>query len=181
MPSVGKRVISPPIKHVISYSSEGLRGTSSTSVVTVSDEPVNSLMRILFQTFMNSLKPRQLKGNLVGEDYFGNKVLRNPGKLGAWADAQPALVRTLREKEAYNQEVTAEWEAWLRGRRKEPPTEQELLRNLAIMKLKEKNAAELEAKHAKPKDLTELEKEPDRDGFVPQLRGLRGDAGQGKA
>lgn len=46
MPSVGKRVISPPIKHVISYSSEGLRGTSSTSVVTVSDEPVNRLVKI---------------------------------------------------------------------------------------------------------------------------------------
>ncbi|XP_001864709.2 NADH dehydrogenase [ubiquinone] 1 alpha subcomplex assembly factor 2 [Culex quinquefasciatus] len=141
--------------------------------------PTRSLMRILFQTFMNSLKPRQLKGNLVGEDYFGNKYYE--------IQANSALGQTRNqrwfeptEKEAYNQEVTAEWEAWLRGRRKEPPTEQELLRNLAIMKLKEKNAAELEAKHAKPKDLTELEKNPTGMGSFPQYEDYEVMPGKGK-
>uniref|UniRef100_A0A182JFI2 Uncharacterized protein n=1 Tax=Anopheles atroparvus TaxID=41427 RepID=A0A182JFI2_ANOAO len=41
IPSVGRRGISSPIRHVISYSSEGLRGTSSTSAVTGSAEPVS--------------------------------------------------------------------------------------------------------------------------------------------
>uniref|UniRef100_A0A1Q3FLC0 Putative mimitin mitochondrial n=2 Tax=Culex tarsalis TaxID=7177 RepID=A0A1Q3FLC0_CULTA len=141
--------------------------------------PTRSLMKILFQTFMNSLKPRQLKGNLVGEDYFGNKYFEIP--------ANPSLGQTRNqrwfeptEKEAYNQEVTAEWEAWLRGRRKEPPTEEELLRNLAIMRMKEKNAAELEAKHAKPKDLTELEKNTTGMGSFPQYDDYEVMPGKGK-
>uniref|UniRef100_A0A182T113 Uncharacterized protein n=1 Tax=Anopheles maculatus TaxID=74869 RepID=A0A182T113_9DIPT len=41
IPSVGKRGISSPIRQVISYSSDGLRGTSSTSAVTESADPVN--------------------------------------------------------------------------------------------------------------------------------------------
>lgn len=141
--------------------------------------PTRSLMKILFQTFRNSLKPRQLKGNLVGEDYFGNKYYEIP--------ANPSLGQTRNqrwfeptEKEAYNQEVTAEWEAWLRGRRKEPPTEQELLRNLAIMKMKEKNAAELEAKYAKPKDQTELEKNTTGMGSFPQYEEYEVMPGKGK-
>lgn len=160
--------------------------------------PTRSLMKILFQTFMNSLKPRQLKGNLVGQDYFGNKYYEIP--------ANPSLGQTRNqrwfeptEKEAYNQEVTAEWEAWLRGRRwvgigycwtnwtnlecrrrKEPPTEEELLRNLAIMRMKEKNAAELEAKYAKPKDLTELEKNTTGMGSFPQYEEYEVMPGKGK-
>lgn len=42
------------------------------------------------------------------------------------------------------------------------------MRNLAIMKMKEKNAAELEAKYSKPKDLAELPKNPTGMGSFPQ-------------
>ncbi|KAI5706380.1 hypothetical protein M8J75_007584 [Diaphorina citri] len=46
----------------------------------------------------------------------------------------------------FDQNLPAEWEAWLRGRRKDPPTEEEINKNLGIIKLKEKNAAELKLK-----------------------------------
>jgi len=49
-------------------------------------------------------------------------------------------------KEDFQQEVPAEWEAWLRHRRNEPPTEDEIKASYALMLLKKKNAAALEAK-----------------------------------
>lgn len=129
--------------------------------------PTRSLMKILFKTFIASFRPRQLKGNFMGEDYLGNKFYEIPanpslGQRRSQRWFEPA------EKEAYNQEVTAEWEAWLRGRRKEPPTAEELMRNLAIMKMKERNAAELEAKYSKAADSAELQKTPTGMGSFPQ-------------
>ncbi|XP_046428844.1 uncharacterized protein LOC124183826 isoform X2 [Neodiprion fabricii] len=49
------------------------------------------------------------------------------------------------EELRWQQEVPAEWEAWLRYRRKEPPSDAEVLQSLALMKTKKKNAAELES------------------------------------
>lgn len=52
----------------------------------------------------------------MGEDYFGNKYYEIPanpsiGKRKASRWFEPA------DKEAFDQERTAEWDAWLRGRR----------------------------------------------------------------
>ncbi|XP_055597457.1 NADH dehydrogenase [ubiquinone] 1 alpha subcomplex assembly factor 2 [Uranotaenia lowii] len=145
----------------------------------MSNPPSRSLMKILFSNFLNSLKPRQMKGNFVGEDYFGNKYYEIPANpsLGQRRD-QRWFEPT--EKEAYNQEVTAEWEAWLRGRRKTPPTKEELMRNLAIMKMKAQNAAALEAKFAKPKDAAELPKNPTGMGSFPQYDEYEMMPGKGK-
>lgn len=78
--------------------------------------PTRGLMKILFQTFIKSFKPRQLNGTLMGEDYHGNKYYEIP------ADASKNKSKTSRwfeppEKENHEQELTAEWESWLRGRR----------------------------------------------------------------
>jgi hypothetical protein len=43
--------------------------------------------------------------------------------------------------------------------RKEPPTNEEVMKNYAIMQLKKKNAAELDEKYGKPVDQTMLPKE----------------------
>lgn len=53
-------------------------------------------------------------------------------------------------KEDFAQEMPAEWEAWLRGRRDGPPSEEEVMRNLAIMDMKKQNAIEVEKKAGKP-------------------------------
>lgn len=78
--------------------------------------PTRGLMKILFQTFINSFRPRQIKGNLKGEDYFGNKFFEIPAdpsggrrKRARWFEPP--------EKENHEQEMAAEWESWLRGRR----------------------------------------------------------------
>lgn len=73
-------------------------------------------MRILFQTFIKSFTPRQINGKLMGEDYHGNKYYeipadetKNKRKTSRWFEPP--------EKENHEQELTAEWESWLRGRR----------------------------------------------------------------
>ncbi|XP_055630123.1 NADH dehydrogenase [ubiquinone] 1 alpha subcomplex assembly factor 2 [Toxorhynchites rutilus septentrionalis] len=141
--------------------------------------PTRNLIKNIFKHFINSFKPRQLKGNYMGEDYFGNKYYEIP--------ANPAIGQRRNqrwfeptEKEAYGQEVTAEWEAWLRGRRKEPPTREELMRNLAIMKMKERNYAALESKNVKAKDAAELEKKTTGMGSFPQYEEYEVMPGKGK-
>lgn len=57
--------------------------------------------------------------------------------LARWFD--PAV------KDDFQQEIPAEWEAWLRYRRAQPPTEDEIKSSYALMMLKKKNAQALEA------------------------------------
>lgn len=73
------------------------------------------LIKIIFQNFINSFKPRKWRGTLVGEDYYGNKFYEikpdegNTQRQQRWFEPP--------EKENHEQEMAAEWEAWLRGRR----------------------------------------------------------------
>lgn len=76
------------------------------------------IIRILIQNFFNSFRPRQIKGDLKGEDYFGNKfyeIKADPSKgkrkTSRWFEppGKPEL--------DHGHEITAEWESWLRGRR----------------------------------------------------------------
>ncbi|KAG8237065.1 hypothetical protein J437_LFUL005172 [Ladona fulva] len=98
-----------------------------------------SIIGMIFKNFIQSFKPRQTKGNYTGTDYFGNKYYEIPAdpsvgkrKSSRWFEPK--------ETDAFDQEIPAEWEAWLRGRRKDPPSEEELLKNLAVMEMKKKNA-----------------------------------------
>ena len=114
----------------------------------MSQQPTRSILKTLFKNFINSFKPRQIWGNFKGSDYYGNKYYEIPAnpsegkrKSSRW------FVPT--NKEDFDQEMPAEWESWLRFRRNEPPTEEELLRNLSIMETKKKNAIEVEKKAGK--------------------------------
>ncbi|XP_045491465.1 NADH dehydrogenase [ubiquinone] 1 alpha subcomplex assembly factor 2 [Colias croceus] len=99
--------------------------------------------RIVFRNFINSFKPRQVRGNKIGKDYIGNEYFeipadpsrgkRNPAR---WYDPPKGL--------DFQDPIPAEWEAWLRMRRKEPPTEEEIARNVAIAQMKKVNAAKIE-------------------------------------
>lgn len=80
-------------------------------------KPPRSILKGIFTNFLNSLRPRQIRGNLMGEDYHGNKyfeIAANPsiGKRKAERWFEPSG-----DKDAFDREITAEWEAWLRGRR----------------------------------------------------------------
>ncbi|XP_073822334.1 NADH dehydrogenase [ubiquinone] 1 alpha subcomplex assembly factor 2 [Musca autumnalis] len=108
--------------------------------------PTRDIIKIIFQNFFKSFRPRQIRGNYVGEDYFGNKYYEIPADPSV-GKRKPSRWFEPVDKEAFDNELTAEWEAWLRGRREEPPTREELVRNLQIMDMKKKNAAELDEKY----------------------------------
>lgn len=110
--------------------------------------PTRSIWGAVLRNFINSLKPRRFSGDLKGTDYFGNKYYEIPpnpsiGKRRASRWFVPP------EKENFQQERPAEWDSWLRGRRAEPPSEEEVMRNLAIMQMTKKNAIAVEAKAGK--------------------------------
>lgn len=114
----------------------------------MANEGGRRLILEIFKNIWESLKPRQIFGNTIGKDYFGNTYYEIP--------ADPRRGKRLptrwfepETKDAFDQEMPAEWEAWLRNRRKVPPTDEEVMKNYAIIQMKRKNAAELEVKYAK--------------------------------
>lgn len=78
-----------------------------------------NVVGMIWKNFVKSLKPRQRTGNLMGEDYFGNKYFEIP--------AQPQIGKRKPERwyeppghnmdANFDRELTAEWESWLRHRR----------------------------------------------------------------
>ncbi|XP_044259578.1 NADH dehydrogenase [ubiquinone] 1 alpha subcomplex assembly factor 2 [Tribolium madens] len=114
----------------------------------MSQPPARSIWKAVLTNFINSLRPRQIRGNLVGSDYFGNKYYEIPAdpsigkrKASRWFEPQ--------KKDDFQQEMPAEWESWLRGRRKEPPSDDEVMRNYALMQTKKQNAIAVDAKGGK--------------------------------
>lgn len=110
--------------------------------------PPRSIIAMIFRNFINSFKPRQIYGNLKGADYFGNKYYEIPADP-ARGKRRPSRWFVPPTKDDFEQEMPAEWEAWLRGRRTEPPAEEEVAKNLAIMQMKKQNAVEVEKKAGK--------------------------------
>ncbi|KAL0850923.1 hypothetical protein ABMA28_006831 [Loxostege sticticalis] len=101
--------------------------------------------RIVVRNFINSFRPRQISGNNMGKDYLGNVYFEIP------ADPQRGKRKPTRwydppKGQDFQDPIPAEWESWLRQRRTEPPTEEEIAKNVAIADLKKINAAKIEEK-----------------------------------
>ncbi|XP_055381801.1 NADH dehydrogenase [ubiquinone] 1 alpha subcomplex assembly factor 2 [Condylostylus longicornis] len=124
----------------------------------MSKPPSRDLIKIVLTNFLKSFRPRQIRGNLIGEDYFGNKYYEIPANP-AIGKRKPSRWFEPVDKESFDNEITAEWEAWLRGRRVDPPTKEELVRNLSIMEMKRRNAAKLDEVYGKKKDEFEVPKD----------------------
>jgi len=91
----------------------------------------------------------------MGTDVLGNKYYEIPpdpsrGKRRASRWFEPVI------KENFEQDLPAEWQSWLRGRRETPPTVEEIAENTRIMLMKKENAAKLEAEK-KPSKSLEIE------------------------
>ncbi|XP_058808160.1 NADH dehydrogenase [ubiquinone] 1 alpha subcomplex assembly factor 2 [Phymastichus coffea] len=108
------------------------------------------LFQLIFKEFIKSISPKFSKRVHVGTDYMGTKYyeVHTPHSIRRKSNRyfEPA------NKEDFEQELPAEWEAWLRNRRREPPTEAEVKQNYEMILLKRKNAAELEATYIKETD-----------------------------
>ncbi|XP_050308721.1 NADH dehydrogenase [ubiquinone] 1 alpha subcomplex assembly factor 2 [Anthonomus grandis grandis] len=107
--------------------------------------PSRSILKMIITNFINSLKPRQMRGNHMGTDPFGNRFFEIPVNSVS-SRTRPSRWFEPPIKDDFQSEMSAEWEAWLRGRRTLPPTEEEVAKNLAIMNMKKINAKEVDAK-----------------------------------
>lgn len=106
----------------------------------MAQKPTRDVFAILFRNFINSFKPRKLNGTLVGTDYNGTRYYEIPpqnhvrnGKASRWFIPQDG-------EAGFDQQLPAEWESWLRGRRAVPPTEEEVMKNLNLIQTKRENA-----------------------------------------
>lgn len=107
-----------------------------------------NLVKIIFQNIINSFKPRTHTGAQVGTDYFGNKYFEEPADPSRGRRHPRRWIQTVSDR--FDQEMPAEWDAWLRKRRAEPPSDEEVLKNKAIMEMKKVNAAKLAAERGEP-------------------------------
>jgi len=103
------------------------------------------IFRMIFSNFLKTFRPRQMIGTLKGKDQFGNQYYEIP------PDPSIGKRRTSRWfvpkiKDKFDEEMPSEWESWLRGRRDTVPTQEEILKNIAISDLKKVNAAALQEK-----------------------------------
>lgn len=113
-----------------------------------------NVFAMIWKNFVKSIRPRQQTGNFMGEDYFGNRYFEIP--------VQEHSLKRRPERwfvppgnnadKNFDVELTAEWQSWLRHRRAQPPTDEELKQNLAVMQMKKINAAELDAKYSEGKE-----------------------------
>ncbi|XP_071119343.1 NADH dehydrogenase [ubiquinone] 1 alpha subcomplex assembly factor 2-like [Haliotis cracherodii] len=103
------------------------------------------IIATIIQNFRNSLSAPKLTTKLVGADRSGNKYFEKE-------DDKSHNLRGSRWVEPPDgdqwsvPDVPTEWNAWLRGRRKRPPTQEEIDRNYALMMRTIHRAKELEEK-----------------------------------
>ncbi|KAG5309081.1 NDUF2 factor, partial [Pseudoatta argentina] len=112
------------------------------------------VLKIIWNSFVSSLKPRFARRKLIGEDYFGTKYYEEDIRYSV--RKRPPRYFIPVNKEDFEQELPAEWEAWLRYRRKEPPTREEIEANYQLAITKKKNAAKLLNENRSKNDTTNL-------------------------
>lgn len=112
------------------------------------------VMKIIWNSFISSLKPRFARRKLIGEDYYGTKYYEE--ELRNSARKRPPRYFVPVNKEDFEQELPAEWEAWLRYRRKDPPTQEEVEANYRLAMTKKENATRLLQNSPKSDDTRDL-------------------------
>lgn len=76
--------------------------------------PSRSIWKKIITNFVNSLKPRQFKGDYIGSDLFGNKYYEIPVNSSS-ARSKPSRWFEPPVKDDFQHELSVEWESWLRG------------------------------------------------------------------
>lgn len=105
------------------------------------------VFRLIWNNFISSLKPRFARRKLVGEDHYGTKYYEEDIKHSI-RRRSPRYFEPV-NKDDFEQELPAEWEAWLRYRRKDPPTQEEIRVNYQLSITKKQNAKLLKEQYSK--------------------------------
>lgn len=135
------------------------------------------LWKIVFNNFLKSLKPR-VEEKPIGADDQGNKYFEVP------ADPEGGRRLPRRWFVPVDEETgvpTPEWSQWLRGRRADPPTHEEIAYNEIIANMKKVNAKNIEKKLELPNpEESEAEYQQNAKGFPDMSRKFERQPGQFK-
>ncbi|XP_076240746.1 NADH dehydrogenase [ubiquinone] 1 alpha subcomplex assembly factor 2 [Calliopsis andreniformis] len=114
------------------------------------------VFQLIWKHFVASVTPSFKQHKLIGEDFFGTKYYEIP-VAKTFMKKRPSRYFVPVNKNDFEQELPAEWEAWLRYRRINPPTNEEVEMNYRIAMNKKQNAAKLEATYSSKKvDMPQL-------------------------
>uniref|UniRef100_C3XY56 NADH dehydrogenase [ubiquinone] 1 alpha subcomplex assembly factor 2 n=1 Tax=Branchiostoma floridae TaxID=7739 RepID=C3XY56_BRAFL len=83
----------------------------------------------------------------VGVDHLGNKYYEIPERttiLGTKRKGRRLAESPTATMDYELGDIPLEWEAWIRGRRKDPPTDAEIMKNEKMMLLKQQRGKEVE-------------------------------------
>lgn len=134
--------------------------------------PTTFFSRITNYLFIRN--SRQVKPEkLIGIDYKGNQYYEIEGehiqerKLDGVVLGKRYFFPSGENEDQWDEYVPPEWEAWLRYRRIEPPTEEEINLNLAVAYAKQLNAKKLEEQRQieGPKAIQQIDKSLTTSGF----------------
>jgi len=130
------------------------------------------MLKYVFGHFWNSLKvgKREKVGNLIGRDPFGNSYYELPAQpeLGKrrptrWYNAEVTGRKDIVSRDVwagFDSNMPSEWESWLRFRRDQPPTDEEVMQSLQLAEMKKRNAAMLEEKRIREMQAAGLDTSP---------------------
>lgn len=77
-----------------------------------------NVLEYIWHHVRKAFTSRQISGNLIGEDYFGNKYYEIPPQpqIGK-RQPQRWFIPSGKREDDFDKEITGEWESWLRHRR----------------------------------------------------------------
>ncbi|KAF2346374.1 NADH dehydrogenase [ubiquinone] 1 alpha subcomplex subunit 12 [Trinorchestia longiramus] len=110
----------------------------------------------VFQNLMKSLSPGYVRassvggGKYIGDDYMGNKYFEKPADPERGRNIATRYFEVADHENYCQENLPSEWDSWLRHRRRLPPTEEEVQRNLQIALMKKKNADALAMVRGQP-------------------------------
>ena len=101
----------------------------------------------IFQNILKTFKIRKVyaRGNYVGCDQYGNKFYENPAEDGMRSKLPRRSFEPAEEMKFDVDNMSAEWDSWLRHKRHDPPTIEELKYNMHIAEQKKENAGKAES------------------------------------
>lgn len=109
----------------------------------------------IISNIRSRMNEEQRTGFVIGKDYLGNHYFEQPADPSRGIRKPRRWYKTV-DPEAWDKSMPPEWEAWLRYRRDDPPTEQEVIRNLSVSESRRTKADQIKERFASKKtDITE--------------------------
>ncbi|KXJ17112.1 NADH dehydrogenase [ubiquinone] 1 alpha subcomplex assembly factor 2 [Exaiptasia diaphana] len=99
-----------------------------------------------FRNLLNVLRPGR---RIVGTDLDGNTYIEVISKRGGRSTVRREVITNLKHEQYEDGSIPVEWEAWIRGKREDPPTHDELIQKMQQREIIKQRAKNLEQEERK--------------------------------